>query len=169
MEPDDLLCSRNARSGTPLVGRAQWKINQPPSLEKLRASVEGSFIASFDGRTSTNMGALPGESKQASLDESIGSIVLARCAQSRAVSTATFSRCVEQGGNRFDGCPHHINVSAICPGSVSDDLVDASSENILRSEKIDPFDVAEAAVYLATLGKYTVVHQIVIGRRGVDW
>src|SRR6185436_5237019 len=32
MEPDDLLCSRNARSGTPLVGRAQWKINQAPSL-----------------------------------------------------------------------------------------------------------------------------------------
>jgi DNA polymerase family A len=30
MEPDDLLCSRNARSGTPLVGRAQWKINQLP-------------------------------------------------------------------------------------------------------------------------------------------
>jgi hypothetical protein len=34
MEPDDLLCSRNARSRTPLVGRAQWKINQPPSLER---------------------------------------------------------------------------------------------------------------------------------------
>ncbi len=33
MEPDDLLCSRNARSRTPLVGRAQWKINQPPSLK----------------------------------------------------------------------------------------------------------------------------------------
>jgi hypothetical protein len=32
MEPDDLLCSRNARSRTPLVGRAQWKIIQPPSL-----------------------------------------------------------------------------------------------------------------------------------------
>ena len=32
MEPDDLLCSRNARLRTPLVGRAQWKINQPPSL-----------------------------------------------------------------------------------------------------------------------------------------
>jgi len=32
MEPDDLLCSRNARSKTPLVGRAQWEINQPPSL-----------------------------------------------------------------------------------------------------------------------------------------
>ena len=34
METDDLLCSRNARSGTPLVGRAQWKINQPPSLRE---------------------------------------------------------------------------------------------------------------------------------------
>ena len=28
------LCSRNARSRTPLVGRAQWKINQPPSLRE---------------------------------------------------------------------------------------------------------------------------------------
>ena len=34
MEPDDLLCSRNARSRTPLVGRAQWKITQPPSPER---------------------------------------------------------------------------------------------------------------------------------------
>jgi hypothetical protein len=32
MEPDDLLCSRNARSRTPLVGRAQWEINQASSL-----------------------------------------------------------------------------------------------------------------------------------------
>ncbi len=32
MEPDDLLCSRNARSPKTLVGRAQWKIIQPPSL-----------------------------------------------------------------------------------------------------------------------------------------
>ncbi len=43
MEADDLLCSRNARSRTPLVGRAQWKINQPPSLERERASLEGSY------------------------------------------------------------------------------------------------------------------------------
>jgi hypothetical protein len=34
MEPDDLLCSRNARLEKALVGRAQWKINQPPSLKK---------------------------------------------------------------------------------------------------------------------------------------
>ena len=34
MEPDDLLCSRNARPQKALVGRAQWKINQPPSLSE---------------------------------------------------------------------------------------------------------------------------------------
>ena len=44
MEPDDLLCSRNARPQKALVGRAQWKINQPPSLERERASLEGLFI-----------------------------------------------------------------------------------------------------------------------------
>ena len=32
MEPDDLLCSRNARLPKALVGRAQWEINQAPSL-----------------------------------------------------------------------------------------------------------------------------------------
>ena len=68
-----------------------------------------------------------------------------------------------------EGRPHHIKVSAICPGSVADDLVDASPEDILCSEKIDPFDIAETAVYLATLGKYSVVHQIVIDRLGADW
>jgi len=68
-----------------------------------------------------------------------------------------------------EGRPHHIKVSAICPGAVADELVDASPEEILRSEKIDPFDVAEAAIYLATLGKYTVVHQVVIDRLGADW
>jgi len=52
---------------------------------------------------------------------------------------------------------------------VADDLVDASPEELLRSEKIDPFDVAETALYLATLGKYSVVHQIVIDRLGADW
>jgi hypothetical protein len=34
MEPDDLLCSRNARSKTLLVGRARWKINQPPPIDR---------------------------------------------------------------------------------------------------------------------------------------
>jgi len=68
-----------------------------------------------------------------------------------------------------EGRPHHIKVSAICPGGVADGLVDASPEEILRSEMIDPFGVAETALYLATLGKYSVVHQVVIDRLGADW
>jgi 3-oxoacyl-[acyl-carrier protein] reductase len=68
-----------------------------------------------------------------------------------------------------EGRPHHIKVSAICPGAVADDLVDASLADIEHSEKINPFDVAEAAIYLSTLGKYAVVHQIVIDRLGADW
>jgi len=68
-----------------------------------------------------------------------------------------------------EGRAHHIKVAAICPGGVADELVDASPEEIVRSEMIDPFDVAEAAVYLATLGKHTVVHQIVMDRLGADW
>ena len=68
-----------------------------------------------------------------------------------------------------EGKPYHIKVSAICPGGVADELVDASREEIIRSEKIDPFDVADTALYLATLGKYSVVHQIVIDRLGAEW
>jgi hypothetical protein len=43
MEPDDLLCSRNARPQKALVERAQWKIKQPPSLKRERESLEGSI------------------------------------------------------------------------------------------------------------------------------
>jgi 3-oxoacyl-[acyl-carrier protein] reductase len=68
-----------------------------------------------------------------------------------------------------EGRAHSIKVSAICPGGVADDLVDASPEAILQSEKIDPFDVAETAVYLATLGRFAVVHQVVIDRLGAEW
>ena len=49
MEPDDLLCSRNARPEKALVGRAQWKINQPPSLKKERASLAGSSLVTRCG------------------------------------------------------------------------------------------------------------------------
>ena len=48
-------------------------------------------------------------------------------------------------------------------------MVDASPEDILRSEKINPFDVADTALYLAPIGKYSVVDQIVIDRLGADW
>ena len=43
MEPDDLQCSRNARPQKALVGRAQWKINQPPSLEREQGSLKELF------------------------------------------------------------------------------------------------------------------------------
>jgi 3-oxoacyl-[acyl-carrier protein] reductase len=68
-----------------------------------------------------------------------------------------------------EGRPYNIKVSAICPGAVADKLVEAFPADIERSEKIDPFDVAEAALYLSTLGKYAVVHHIVIDRLGAEW
>jgi hypothetical protein len=58
MEADDLLCSRNARSRTPLVGRAQWKINQPPSLEREQASLVGAYM-SLDARSKGQPWPLP--------------------------------------------------------------------------------------------------------------
>ena len=68
-----------------------------------------------------------------------------------------------------EGRPFNIKVSAICPGGVADELVDATPEEVLRSEKISPFDIAETAVYLCTLGKYAVVQEVVINRLGADW
>ena len=50
VEPDDLLCSRNAHDQNVLVRRAQGEINQPPSLKRERASLEGAWI-SFDARS----------------------------------------------------------------------------------------------------------------------
>ncbi len=68
-----------------------------------------------------------------------------------------------------EGRAFNIKVSAICPAGVADELVDAAPEDILRSEKIDPFDIAETALYLAGLGPHAVVHQIIIDRLAADW
>jgi 3-oxoacyl-[acyl-carrier protein] reductase len=68
-----------------------------------------------------------------------------------------------------EGRRYRIKVSAICPGSVADALVDASPEEIINSEQINPYDVAETAVYLAGLGPYAVVHQVIVDRLGADW
>ncbi|MGZ8383026.1 MAG: SDR family NAD(P)-dependent oxidoreductase [Nitrospira sp.] len=68
-----------------------------------------------------------------------------------------------------EGRAHHIKVCAICPGGVADELVDATAAERARSEKIDPFDIAETALYLACLGPQAVVHQIVVDRIGADW
>lgn len=68
-----------------------------------------------------------------------------------------------------EGRPHKIKACAICPGAVADELVDASPEDIERSQKISPFDVADTAVYLATVGPNTIVHRVVVDRLGADW
>jgi 3-oxoacyl-[acyl-carrier protein] reductase len=62
-----------------------------------------------------------------------------------------------------------IKASALCHAAVADDLVDASPEDIARSERISPYDIAEATVYLATLGPHAVVHQLIVDRAGADW
>jgi 3-oxoacyl-[acyl-carrier protein] reductase len=68
-----------------------------------------------------------------------------------------------------EGRQFKIKVSAICPAGVADELVDASPDDILRSEKISPWDIADTAVYLATLGPYAVVQQVLVDRLGADW
>jgi len=60
MEPGDLLCSRNARPEKALVGRAQWKINQPPSLRREQTSLERACISS-DARSEQQTGRPRGE------------------------------------------------------------------------------------------------------------
>ena len=68
-----------------------------------------------------------------------------------------------------EGRHHGIKVCAICPGGVADELVDAPAEEIIASGAISPFDVAETAVYLATLGPHSIVRQVVIDRMGAEW
>ena len=64
---------------------------------------------------------------------------------------------------------HGIKVCAICPAGVADELVDASEEEIVESQKISPFDIAETALYLATLGPHAIVRQVVVDRLGAEW
>ena len=68
-----------------------------------------------------------------------------------------------------EGRSHKIKACAICPGGVADELVDATAEEIERSEKISPYDVAETAVYLAALGPYAIVHRVIVDRLGAEW
>ena len=64
---------------------------------------------------------------------------------------------------------HGVKVCAICPAGVADELVDASEEDIRQSKKISPFDIAETAVYLATLSPHAVVREVIIDRLGAEW
>ena len=51
---------------------------------------------------------------------------------------------------------------------VSVDISDSTMEITTILHQLG-FSQKETAVYLATLGKYSVVHQIVIDRLGADW
>lgn len=64
---------------------------------------------------------------------------------------------------------HGIKVCAICPAGVAHELVDASEHEILESQKINPFDIAETALYLASLGPHAIVRQVVVDRLGAEW
>lgn len=68
-----------------------------------------------------------------------------------------------------EGRAFGIKVSAICPTGVADELVDAPASERARSEKIDPFDIAETALYLACLGPQATVQQVIVDRIGADW
>ena len=68
-----------------------------------------------------------------------------------------------------EGRPYGVKVCAICPGGVADELVDDSPDVIAKSKKISPFDVAETAVYLATLGPHAIVHHVIVDRLGAEW
>lgn len=68
-----------------------------------------------------------------------------------------------------EGREYQIKVCAICPGAVADELVDASPDEINRSGAISPYDIAETAVYLATLGPNAIVREIIVDRLGAEW
>ena len=68
-----------------------------------------------------------------------------------------------------EGRAFNIKVSAICPAGVADELVDAQPEKILSQEKINPYDIAETALYLSRLGPQAIVHQIVVDRLEAEW
>ena len=68
-----------------------------------------------------------------------------------------------------EGRAFNIKVSAICPAGVADELVNAQPEEIHSQDKINPYDIAETALYLSRLGPQALVHQIVVDRLAAEW
>lgn len=62
-----------------------------------------------------------------------------------------------------EGQVHNIKVAAICPGMVDTPMIGGGPN---RKELIRPADVAEAALYLATLGPNVIVTELILARRG---
>ncbi len=68
-----------------------------------------------------------------------------------------------------EGRAHGIKVCAICPGGVAAGLVDAPEEEIVRSGRISPYDIAETVLYLMRLGPNAIVREVVVDRMMADW
>jgi 3-oxoacyl-[acyl-carrier protein] reductase len=63
---------------------------------------------------------------------------------------------------------HGVRVSAISPGGVDTDLLAGAHEYADKSAYMQPEDIAEAAIYLATLPPRAAVDEIVIRRFAAD-
>lgn len=65
-----------------------------------------------------------------------------------------------------EGRAHNVRVTCICPGMV--DTPQVTDGGIPRAEMIQVADVAEAAIYLATLPPNVVVQELVLERKQAD-
>jgi hypothetical protein len=154
MEPDDLLCSRNARSRTPLVGRAQWKIIQPPSLKRERASLEGACI-SFDARSRsrTTSALIEGNGKMlvsASVFLLVGLLIApaSLVAESSSVievgkfSSGTVGQAMPDGWKplTFKKIPKHTSYEVVKDGGMTivKAVSEASASGLIKPVVIDP-------------------------------
>ena len=63
---------------------------------------------------------------------------------------------------------YHIKVSAICPGAVADELVDASPADIEYAAKRWTVRCGGSSSVPLDTRKYAVVHHIVIDRSGAE-
>lgn len=65
-----------------------------------------------------------------------------------------------------EGRAHGIRVSALCPGAVNTPML--ANSGIPAAELMQPEDIAESALYLATLPKNAMVKELVLERRMAD-
>jgi hypothetical protein len=127
MEPDDLLCSRNARPQKALVGRAQWKLTQPPSLKIQRASLEGSYI-SFDTRKRIDQAPLREQAEGQSAHEG-------HCAMAQKLHHFIYGEMAE--GTRFEATPASETIGPDLLLSFRSQSLTAESETDETPIKID--------------------------------
>ena len=154
MEADDLLCSRNARPEKALVGRAQWKILQPPSPKRERASLAGACI-SFDARSrrrttsaSESRSGVKVSSVKVLLLAVLLSTPIAVMAESPSVievakfSSGTVGQAMPDGWKplTFKKIPKHTSYEVVKDGGVTivKAISEASASGLTKPVVIDP-------------------------------